>query len=879
MLDHLEQLDKHLQTRLDLDARTSHALIGKYVFLRYLRDRGILSDHKLDEWGLDQSAVFKRNATLTAFWSLVDHLDEWLNGSVFPLPPGMRSRVRSDHLRLVAGVFFGDSPDGQLHLDFDAYDFSFIPIETLSVIYEQFLHSSETSEGVSAGRERGAYYTPIPLVNYVLHEMGRQKPFREGMRVLDPACGSGAFLVQCYRKLIEQAVAREHPNRPRPTQLRDLLTRHVFGIDNDGDACQVAELSLALTLLDYVEPPDLSGTNFKLPALRNRNIFCCDAFDDSALDGRKHQHAYDWVVGNPPWKEVKSSSGKEDQILRDWIARNKDRLPTGGNQVAEAFAWRAMDFVAPDGAVGLLLPAMTLFKKESVPFRRKFFESVKLGHVANFSNLAEVLFSGRSRVPAAAFFYSPSDEDSDRRDWTVEVYSPLVANQEANRPVKSNRRQDTWSLVVNASEIRSIPYRDVMDGDILPWKLATWGSSWDLRLLRAVSKRFPTLGDLEKTIPLTISEGLQLRRQHAVQSEESLEHHPELAGKHRLNVEPLKRLRNVFQFPKEAIEKVPPEETFVRARRFDLPYSVCQPPHVIVSAARNFAVFTDEFLIVPPRQIGIAGPPSSKALLKAITAYLNSDFAKYHQFLVSPQFGVKRTLATLDSLRRLPVPFSPDTTGPIETLSRVYDEIARQSARTESKQDSGLTLFDQRTEDSDFNTQLEDLNEQVSEYLQLDDRARAQVRDLVHVRIALDDGKIGKAAADPPSHEQMSDYGRSLQHELDGFINATNEIHRVRILADDKSGLVQVCLVKKDRGPEQIEVLKANSNASRQLQQARDRLRERHAQWLYFDRSLRIYEGSCTYLLKPMQRVHWTQSHALVDADEIIADTLRYTGE
>jgi type I restriction-modification system DNA methylase subunit len=89
----------------------------------------------------------------------------------------------------------------------------------------------------------------------MLAELAERRPLQRGMRVLDPACGSGAFLVQCYRRLIE----REFPpgTTPQPAALRELLVKHIYGVDVEEDACNVAELSLILTLLDYVEPPDL----------------------------------------------------------------------------------------------------------------------------------------------------------------------------------------------------------------------------------------------------------------------------------------------------------------------------------------------------------------------------------------------------------------------------------------------------------------------------------------------------------------------------------------------------------------------------------------------------------------------------------------------
>ena len=217
LLDNLSQLGSWLRANGLKDRSRAHGLIGKYVYLHYLLARGILSEKKLAEWGITREHVFSRDATLKAFRELVDRLDEWLNGAIFPITRSELASIRAEHLKRVAGAFSGDMMDGQLHLDFDAYDFSHIPIETISVIYEQFLHAPEDDGGQSEGRERGAYYTPVPLVSYILSELNRRRPLRAGMRVLDASCGSGAFLVQCYRNLIEQRVHECGGTRPAPT--------------------------------------------------------------------------------------------------------------------------------------------------------------------------------------------------------------------------------------------------------------------------------------------------------------------------------------------------------------------------------------------------------------------------------------------------------------------------------------------------------------------------------------------------------------------------------------------------------------------------------------------------------------------------------------
>ena len=89
----------------------------------------------------------------------------------------------------MAGVFNGDDPiTNQLHLDFQPYDFSHIPVETLSVIYEQFLHA----EG--RGKDSGAYYTPVPLVDFMLQELEDRSSLGTDRRVFDASCGSAPSL-------------------------------------------------------------------------------------------------------------------------------------------------------------------------------------------------------------------------------------------------------------------------------------------------------------------------------------------------------------------------------------------------------------------------------------------------------------------------------------------------------------------------------------------------------------------------------------------------------------------------------------------------------------------------------------------------------------
>ncbi|MHC5537660.1 HsdM family class I SAM-dependent methyltransferase, partial [Singulisphaera rosea] len=864
LLDNLSKLGGWLRSH-GLQKNTAHALIGKYVYLRYLHDRGILSPLKFDEWGLNPDTVFGRHATVTGLRSVIRRLEDWLNGSVFPLKLTGTGAPAPKHIERVAGAFMGDDPiTGQLHLDFQPYDFSHIPIETLSVIYEQFLHA----EG--KGKDAGAYYTPVPIVNFMLQELEARQPLRPGMKVLDGSCGSGAFLVQCYRRLIERRV-REDGGDLKPSELRQLLTDSIYGVDRDKDACRVAELSLVLTLLDYIDPPDLRrNPSFKIPKLQNNNIFRSDFFSPKCpIRAGNEDDRFDWVVGNPPWVEVKRPPEEEagekkedlDRYVRRWIVRKAKTHPTGGNQAAHAFVWRLGGLLKEDGCAALLLPAKILFTYESERFRQEMFKRFHVWSVANFSNLTEVLFAGKSRVPAAAFYFSLPPVDAPQDSF---IYSPLVANQEANRPVDPNKRKDTWNIVINAGEIRRVGAADSALGDLLTWKVAMWGSPRDERLIRSVRKRFPALSTLRDS-GVEIQEGVQLRAK-GTKDTELVE---DLIDKNVLQMDPLRGKGRIFAFPKEAIGRIDRDNAYLRTRGGKKGLLVSYPPHVIVDASRRFAVYTDEFLVVPPRQIGIAGKRHHDSLLKALSLFLVSDFATYYQFFTSPDWGVKRELATIRSLKEIPIPF----VGMSEMDLAPWVDLHSHAIREWKAQ---RTLFDDVDEAPGMSPSEidEKLNMLTYFALGLTHQEISLVADLARVRIELDEGKLGAAAVDRPEEPELIFYAHALASELDTFLGDPERTHAVRILHDGVSGMVETRITPREPDHIHLSIESADRLTAESLAELRDLARHEVSQWVYFDRKLIVLEGERTMLLKPLQRFHWTTAQALNDADSIIGETI-----
>jgi hypothetical protein len=413
--------------------------------------------------------------------------------------------------------------------------------------------------------------------------------------------------------------------------------------------------------------------------------------------------------------------------------------------------------------------------------------------------------------------------------------------------------------------------REAATGSMLPWKLAMWGSHRDARLLKKASIQFPPLRDYAVEEGLTQPyQGFPLRERRA-RRREKIEFVEGLVGKLRIDFQKLRNCGRIFAFPASALWKIPRSRAYMRLRSGTMGLEVSRPPHVVIDAARKFAIYSDDFIAIQQPHVGIAGGLEHASVLKALSLYLNSDFAIYHQFLLSSQWGIDTTIATLDALRELPVPLGKLSSRELEEWSDLQSALATASAEvgpglTAGKADVGHRLAGM----------ISELNERVFDLLGLRKKGdRALVEDLVNTRMGLIKGKVTSKAMGTPSTAEVQAYLTVLARELDAFVGAQAML-RHDVIAVLGKGSSMVCIeTRRSRAMRrQPVILDADSSEAEEFRRARENLRRRHSQWVYFDRSLRVYDGHRTYLLKPTERLHWTRTQALLDAGEVIAETL-----
>jgi hypothetical protein len=166
--------------------------------------------------------------------------------------------VTPAHFAVIGRFLKGDAianGRGQRSLGFWAYDFKFIPIETISSIYEKFLEK----EDEKGKRAAGEFYTPRLLAEMAVDlALGGTSPlYAENRRFLDPACGSGIFLVILFNRMAAEWSAGQRAD-PSPQAKADALVSRLDtlrGVDKNSTACRIACFSLYLAFLDQFDPP------------------------------------------------------------------------------------------------------------------------------------------------------------------------------------------------------------------------------------------------------------------------------------------------------------------------------------------------------------------------------------------------------------------------------------------------------------------------------------------------------------------------------------------------------------------------------------------------------------------------------------------------
>lgn len=380
-----EELDEAVQRILD-----------RLIFIRTLEDRRLEAPilQSLVREDHNKRLYKKLNASFR-------QIDDIYNSKLFSFHLCEELNIDDDVLeKIIIGLF--KTSDETVHYDFGAID-----ADVLGNMYEQYLgyllHKTDKratfSEGKAHRKEQGIYYTPTYVVDYIVRntigEIAKDKKFDlKNIKVLDPACGSGSFLMKAFDYLVTLDKKRNED----VDQLRldvtgasatygrkvEILKNNIYGVDLDQKAVEIAQLNLLLKAAEK---------KHRLPTLQENIKVGNSLIDDQSIAGDKvfkweeqfkditDKGGFDVVIGNPPYVNMQTLPE-----LQKYCVLRYPEIYTGQNDILYYFVCKGLNIIGENGRLGFIISRYFLESKYASKFRRFMLDKAAISLIIDFNN-------------------------------------------------------------------------------------------------------------------------------------------------------------------------------------------------------------------------------------------------------------------------------------------------------------------------------------------------------------------------------------------------------------------------------------------------------------------------------------------------------------
>lgn len=468
-----DTLARNIALRNSLSVRALNEVvqrtIDRIIFLRIAEDRGI------EEYGTLRGICNGPN-TFVRLRELFYKADDRYNSGLFHFrhekgqaePPDKLSislTIDDKPLKdILKRLYYPDSP----------YEFAVLPADILGQVYEQFLgkvirltsdHRAVVEDKPEVKKSGGVFYTPTYIVEYIVKNTvgklleGKAPSHAESLRILDPACGSGSFLLGAYQYLLDWHLAwymNEGPEKwgrfKKPpvfqttggawclttTERKRILLNNIYGVDIDSQAVEVTKLSLLLKVLEGESGetlhrqmklfheralPDL-GDNIKC----GNSLIGYDFYDkqqiliDDGGDEASRINMFEWqyvfpeiigaggfdaIIGNPPYiriQTLKESAPKEVEFYKEQY----QTAAKGNYDIYVLFVEKALSLLNKRGRLGFILPHKFFNARYGEPLRGMIARGKHLSRIVHFGH--QQVFSGATTYTCLLFLDAWSNQ-------------------------------------------------------------------------------------------------------------------------------------------------------------------------------------------------------------------------------------------------------------------------------------------------------------------------------------------------------------------------------------------------------------------------------------------------------------------------------------
>ncbi len=458
--------------------------IDRLIFLRFCEDRGV------EQYGQLQEAI-KSGDVYKNLFDIFKQADEKYNSGLFDFEKDKISHsLKLDNKVLKTIV-------GEMYYPKSSYDFRIMPVEIIGNAYEQFLgkiiritkaHHAVIEEKPEVRKAGGVYYTPQYIVSYIVENTvgklveGKSPKEIEKIKIVDPACGSGSFLIGAFQFLLNYHIkwysdkgylnkkAKDNPLTPTGTltsaEKKKILLNNIYGVDIDTNAVEVTKLSLLLKCMEGETEASIKQQlslmhERVLPDLDNNiksgnSLIDTDFYDSEFELGFEKkikpfnwqkgfsevfkQGGFDAVIGNPPylggreWKE-ENGNAYEYFIKKYKVAEYQFDIYT--------LFWEAgIELLNEEGVIGLITPNTWLNNQSNKKLRTFILENSFIQNIVDYSKVK--VFEQVTVLPIVSIL-----QKVDSKNKLTNILIPTQIGFEIKNTVNQNIWKDGGLNIIN----------------------------------------------------------------------------------------------------------------------------------------------------------------------------------------------------------------------------------------------------------------------------------------------------------------------------------------------------------------------------------------------------------------------------------------------